>query len=111
MASLLIALNIVEAILLLAFLILAVVAYRITRSTGFLLLMVASIFYLLPRLAPFAIALFFQKRGRNASGIIDGWIHSWGYFWVHAFDVLFLGLIIVAIVFFIRERKVVIPHA
>ena len=106
------ALLIVDPILLAAFLVLAILAYRSRRTAPFLLLMLASICYFLPRFAPFAIGLV-EGRGTKAAASIHGWFHSWWSFGVNrAFDFLFLGLVIAAFVFFLRERrKIATPHA
>jgi hypothetical protein len=113
MTPLLKAVVIIEPILLLTLLILAIVAYNAKRTIAFLLLMLASICYFLPRFAPFAIGLFFEVRGWKTSGSMRTWFHSWWSFGLNkTFDFLFLGLIIAAFVFFIRERRrIVTPHA
>ena len=99
---------IIDSILALALLILAIVAYRAERTIAFLLLMLASICYFLPRFAPFAIGLFFQLRGWKYSGSIVSWFHSHFWWWFGTFEFLFLGLMIAGFVSFIRERKKIV---
>jgi hypothetical protein len=95
----------IDPILLVAFVVLAILVYRAKRTTAFLLLMLASICYFLPRFAPFAIG-FVEGRSTKAAASIHAWFHSWWSFGVNqAFDLLFLGLIVAALVFFIREQR------
>jgi hypothetical protein len=104
--------DIIEWVLSLAFVLLAVFAYRAKGTAAFLLLMLSSICYFLPRFAWFAVGLFFQLRGWNTSGSFRSWFRSWGSLPIGICHVLFLALIIAALISFIRERKsVVAPHA
>jgi len=94
----------------LALLILAIVVYRAKRTIAFLLLMLASICYFLPHFVLFVIGLFFEVRGWKTSGSMATWMHSWWSLVTATFNFLFLGLIS-AFVCFIRERRIVTPHA
>ena len=79
---------------------------------AFLLLMLASICFGLPRVVLVAILLFFHIRGGKPSGSMGAWMHSWWHPVYLSFDFLFLGLIIGAFVLFIRERRrIVTPQA
>jgi hypothetical protein len=92
-------------ILLVAFLILAIIAYRAKATIAFLLLMLASICFCLPRVVVVVIGLFFYIRGGKPSGSMATWMHSWWHPVYLSFDFLFLALIIGAFVLFIRERR------
>lgn len=96
---------IIEAILLLALLILAIAVFRTKRSIAFLLLMLATICFFIWHFAPFAIGLFFAVRGWKTSGGVADWMHSGGFFLFKILYFLFLTLMIAAYVLFIRERR------
>lgn len=113
MTSLVKAEFIVQAPLVLAFLIVAVLAYRAKRTIALLLLMLASICYFVPRFTPILIALFGYLCGWTTTpkGLYT-WSHSWWPLIAEVFAFLFLAFIIGALVFLIRERKeIATPHA
>jgi hypothetical protein len=103
---------IIASSLLLAFAILAIMAYRAKRTLGFLLLLLAAICYTVPRVAYLGSGFFFHARGWETAGAFRRWLHSYGFVVLWSCNFLFVGLLIVAFVFFIRERKsIVTPHA
>src|SRR3984893_807637 len=94
-----------EFILPLGLAVLAIVAYRVERTTAFLLLMLACVCYSLPYFVPLLIGVFFEIRGWKASGGFAAWAHAWWPIVARTFHFLFLGLMIAALTFFIRERR------
>jgi hypothetical protein len=96
-----------ELIVPLALAILAIIAYRAVRTIAFLLLMLASICYSLPYFLPLVIGLFFEIRGWKTSGGLGfaAWAHAWWPVVARTSHFLFLGLMISALTFFIRERR------
>jgi hypothetical protein len=102
---------IIASSLLAALIGLAIVAYRANGTLGFLLLMLAAICYVAPRISYLGSGLFFQIRGWNTSGPFRGWLHSHGSVVLWTCDFLFVGLFIAALVLFIRQRRAVTPQA
>jgi hypothetical protein len=94
-----------EFILPLGLALLAIVAYRVERTTVFLLLMLACVCYALPYVVPLLIGLFFEIRGWNTSGGFATWAHAWWPIVARIFHFLYLGLMLATLTFFIRERR------
>jgi hypothetical protein len=99
------AIFIVQAILLLAFIVLAILVLRGAKTTEFRLLMLASVCYFVQHSAPFALGLVYSFRGWKASGSMIAWMRSWWWLANHMLDCLFLAILIAAFVFFIRKRS------
>jgi hypothetical protein len=94
-----------EFILPLGLAVLAIVGYRVERTTAFLLLMLASVCYSLPYCVPLLIGFFFEIRGWKTSGGFATWAHAWWPTIARTFHFLFLGLMIGAFIFLIRDRR------
>jgi hypothetical protein len=98
--------SVLEPILLLALLGLAIAAYRSDRSTAFLLLMLSSICYFIPRFAPYVIWAT-AGGSSEASARIHAWFASWSFFGMNrVFDALFVVLLCTSFIAFIRGRRV-----
>ena len=102
---------VLQAALLVAVAVLAIVAFRGTKTTLFSLLKWATVCYLIQHLAPFAAGLFFWTRGWNNSGGIAGWWRSWWWFVNQTLDCLFLAIIIAVLVYFIRDKRLATEQA
>jgi hypothetical protein len=103
------ALGILEPILLLSLLASAIFAYRSKSTITFLLFLLASICYFIPRFLPWALALIAQSSVQT-SGAIHAWFHSWWSFGVNkTFDLSFLILMIFGFISFLREQKRLAP--
>jgi hypothetical protein len=103
--------SVLEPILLLALLALAIAAYRSHRSTAFLLLMLSSICYFIPRFAPYVIWAT-AGGSTEASARIHAWFASWSFFGMNrVFDALFVVLLCVSFIVFIRGRRVMSHEA
>jgi hypothetical protein len=102
---------IINVTLAVAFLVLAIIAYRAKGTNSFLLLMLASICYFLPRFTPVVVGLLFEIRGWETSTGYMAWFHSSGSFVIQLLDLLFVGLLVAALISFIRARRVIVtPH-
>jgi len=102
---------IIASISLLVLAVLAIVAYRAKRTMGFWLLMLAAICFTLPRIGYLGTGFLSYTPGWEAGGGLHGWLQSYLFIVFLSGDFLFVGLLIAALAFFIRERKeIVTPH-
>ena len=95
--------TVIHAIMLMAMLVLAVMNYRVKRTAGFLLLMLAALCYFIEWFLPYPIGLLSKVVSSDAWAAIVAWTHAWWFTVGHTFELLFVGLIIAAFVCFIRE--------
>ena len=105
MTQLLIASYVIQAIMLLALLVLAIIVYRAKRTVGFLLLMLAVICYFIEWFTPYLVTLAIEIADPRSAAAITAWVHSWWFTVGHTFGLLSLGLITVAFVFLARESR------